>query len=376
MRVISAVLFAPLFLGAPLAHAGEKELFDKFKRQNEQGREKLKEDINLVLEKSLALEKDDPAKALLLLQTTRDLMLQKGLLTAREDRALAEPLWERVQMLRGVIQGKEADELRTAVADYKEYLSRMNEEFANLRQALLLPNREVPPGGPAFLQFINGTQAAGWLNEAPDFVVNITVNDQSQTHGPGVVAGLHTPQGFYLYQPVAKRFVFLSKAEFFLAAMASHPPARKTGFWMPSEIPPPPPGFYKNSTGAVGAALFARAPGTLMTAWAGPGGTTPETVGAGGANDSATARLYRNVLVDIMVQEGFANLKKVDQNRFRDVILTFLERRSRDGMLNSEEAAQLADLLADIYPDRRAEAAAFTHVLNRLLEQRARLHSK
>jgi len=206
-------------------------------------------------------------------------------------------------------------------------------------------------------------------------VVNITVNDQAQTHGPGIVAGLHTPQGFYLYQPGAKRFVFLSNAEFFVAAISAHPPARKTGFWMPPETPPPPSGFYKNSPGAVGAALFARAPGILMTAWTVPGGTTSDTV-ARAAVDAATVRVYRNVLIDIMVREGFANLNKADQNRFRDIILTYLERRSRDGMLNSEEAAQLADLIADIYPERRAEAAAFINVLNRLLELRARQRGK
>jgi polyhydroxyalkanoate synthesis regulator phasin len=376
MRAISVGFVTVALFSAATAHGGEKELFDKFKRQNEQSREKVKEDIKLVLEKAAPLEKDEPAKALLLLQITRDQMLAQGLLTAKEDRALVEPLLERIQLLRGGLRGKQADELRSAMAEFKEYLLRMHEEFSTVRQELLLPNREVPPGSPAFIQLTNGTQVVGWLHEPPVFVVNATVSDQQHTYAPGVVAGLQTPQGFYLYYPATKRFVLLPSAEFFVTAVAASMPARKSNFWIPTEIPPPPPGFYKRSTGVVGAALFARSAGALMTSWAAPGGSAPESIVTGRVSDPVAARLYRDVSVDLAVQELFPGLKKTDQVRFRDIIMTFLDRRPRDDPFSADEVVQLSDLIADIAPDRRTNAVAFAHVISRLFEQAQRLRKK
>jgi polyhydroxyalkanoate synthesis regulator phasin len=358
------------------AHAGEKELFDKFKQQNSQSREKVKEDIKLVLDKATLLEKDDPAKALLLLEITRDQMLAKGQLTGKDDRALVEPVLERIQLLRGELRGKRADELRSAMAEFKDYLVRMNVEFANVRQDLLLPNREVPPGGPAFIEFTNGTQAVGWLHEPPGFVVSATVNDQQRTYAPGIVAGVQTPQGFYVYYPATKRFVLLPNAEFFVTAVAAYPRARKRGFWLPNEIPPPPPGFYKQSAGANGAALFAHGPGMLMAFWAGPGGNAPEGIVTGRIGDPVVARIYRDVSVDLALQDLFPNLRKADQIRFRDLIMTFLDRRAKDDPFTPEEVVRLSDLIVETAPDRRANAVAFARALSRLFEQNQRMRKK
>jgi polyhydroxyalkanoate synthesis regulator phasin len=376
MRAISVLCAIVVFVSAAAADAGDKELFDKFKRQNGQSRDKLKEDIKLVLDKATLLEKDQPAKALLLLEVARDQMLAKGLLTAREDRTLLEPIVERITLLRGSLRGKRAEELRSAMADFKEYLSRMNEDFGYLRQDLLLPNREVPAGGPAFIEFTNGTQAVGWLHETPLFLVNATVNDQEHIYAQGVVAGLQTPQGFYVYYRPTRRFVLLTVPEFFVTAVAAHPPAGKGGFWMPVEIPPPPPGFFKRSAGAVGAALFARSAGMLMASWATPDGHPPESIVTGRVNDPGAARLRRDVAIDLAIQEVFTNLRKSDEVRFRDVIMTFLHRRTRDNRLTADEVVQLSDLIADIAPDRRANAVAFAHIISRLFEQNDRMRKK
>ena len=89
MRIALAlvVLVATGFVSS--SSAGEQELLDKFKRQNAATRDKLVADIKQVLDQAKALEKDEPAAALGLLQDTRDRMLQKGLLAASVRRILA-----------------------------------------------------------------------------------------------------------------------------------------------------------------------------------------------------------------------------------------------------------------------------------------------
>jgi polyhydroxyalkanoate synthesis regulator phasin len=371
MRTAAVAIVAAALVLVPPARAGEKDLLERFKRQNQQAREKLEAEIKQVLEQAQAVEKDEPAKAIGILQDARDKLLQKGLLTTKEDRTLAEPLWERIQLLRGTIRGKQGEELRVTLADYKEYLARMNEEFAKLRAELIPPAaKEAPPGGPAFIAFVGGSYAAGWMHESPQFVVNATVNDQQITYAPGVVAGVQTPSGFFVYHTGVKRFQHLSPAEFFLTAITSYPPARRPGFWMPSDIPPPPPGLYKRSLGAEGAALFAHSAGALTTTWAGPGGQFPER-GPGASNGSAAGRLYREVMVELLVHEVFLKLKREDQNRIRDLALTFLDRRPRDEPLSSEEIVRFSDTVTEAYADRRADALAFAHRFNRILEQNA-----
>jgi hypothetical protein len=366
MRPAAIFLAAVVVVSTTQAFAGEKELLDRFKKQNLQGREKLQAEIKQVLEQAQALEKDDPARAMGLLQDVRDRMLQQGLLANKEDRALAEPLWERIQMLRAEARAKKSDELRAALGDFKEYTGRMNEEFTKLREDLVPVGKAAPPGGPGFIAFVNGTFAAGWLHESPQFVVHATVKDLDTTYPPGVVAGVQTPQAYFLYQPSQKRFVQLPSAEFFLTAIASYPPARRVGFWMPSEIPPPPPGFYKRSAGAVGAALFARSAGLLMTTWAGPGGHFPERNLAGDSGDSGSARLYRDVVIELLVQDIFYKNTREDRNRFRDAVMTFLDRRPRDVPLSPEEIIRLSDAIAEVYPDRRSDGVTLAHRLNRI----------
>src|SRR5208283_140396 len=104
---------------------------------------------------------------------------------------------------------------------------------ATIRDAFVRPGKELPAGEPAFLALANGTQLAGWLNQPPVFVVNATINDEPRTFAPGLVTGLQTPKGFYLYQPSSKRYVLLPAAEFFLTAVTAYLPARKKGFWVP-----------------------------------------------------------------------------------------------------------------------------------------------
>ena len=53
-----------------------------------------------------------------------------------------------------------------------------------------------------------------------------------------------------------------------------------------------------------------------------------------------------------------------------------LARLAGPGPFTAEEVVQLSDLIADIAPDRRANAVAFAHVLNRLFEQNQRMRKK
>jgi hypothetical protein len=369
MRATSALVFFSVLLMTAQASAGDNSLLDRFKQQNDKGREKLKAEIKDALERAQALEKDDPLQAIGILQDTRDRLLQKGMLTERDDRALAEPLWERIQALRGIVRGVKAEELRATLGDYKEYITRMNEQFAQLRKALVpVAAKEAPPGGPAFIAFANGKQAVAWLNEPPDFVVHCTINDQPIILAPGLVAGLQTADGFYLFDPATRRFLRLSRAELFVTAVASYPPARRNGFWLPWQETAPPAGYDKRSVGAAGLTLFARSAGVLMTTWTTPTARRPD-LSAGRTSSPETARLYRDVMIELRVQEAFAKLKREDQNRFREVILTFLDRRPRDEPLTTDEIARFADLLAEIYPERRSDAVAFAHLLNRFFEE-------
>ncbi len=358
------------FAAAAPRGGGDGSLLNRFKQQNEQARERLQNQVKEALDKAQALEKDEPARALGLLQDTRDRLLERGLLASREDRALAEPLWERIVVLRAVLRDQRARELRLSLADFKEYIARMNEEFALLRAALIPPAREMPRGGPAVLAFVDGKQAVGWLHEPPLFVVQMTVNDQLQTYAGGLVVGVETPQEFFVYDRAAKRFTAMTRTDFFVRAIASYPPARRPGFWLPPEIPPPPPGFTKRSVGALAAALFARGVGVLMSTWARPGSDAAERApGAGGGNDAETARLYRDVLVELQVQEIFHRLKREDQDRVRNAVMTFLDRRPGNGPLSAEEIVGLSDAVSEVYPELRSDAVAFGHILNRHLEQ-------
>lgn len=366
MRLAIAITCVAVLTSA-CAHAGEKELLDKFKQQNNRARDRIEADIKNALEEAKTLEKEDPASALGLLQEVRDRMLQKGLLASREDRALAEPMWERIQLLRGVVRGKQLGELRASLAEFKEYQNRMNEQFAAVRAALIPPTaKEVPRGFPAFIAFANGKFAVGWVHEAPVFVVSATVNDQEFTYAPGVVAGLQAPQAFYVYQTDAQQFSRLTSAEFFAAAIASYGPVRQPGFWLPSKEIEPPPGYDKRGAGAVGLALFARSTALLMGMWTNPAGKPAES---GKQRSTDMMRIYREAMIELQVQEVFTKLRPADQNRARDAIIAFLDRRPADRPLSAEEIVRLSDTVAELFAERRADAVAFAHLLNRFFER-------
>src|SRR5262245_51703835 len=71
MRV--SLAFALIAVGSVgLLRAGEKELLDKFKQQNNSSRDKIEADIKQTLEQAKEIEKEDPAGALGMLQEVRD----------------------------------------------------------------------------------------------------------------------------------------------------------------------------------------------------------------------------------------------------------------------------------------------------------------
>ena len=75
-------------------------------------------------------------------------------------------------------------------------------------------------------------------------------------------------------------------------------------------------------------------------------------------------------MIDLQVQESFPKLKKEDQARLRDIVLTFLDRRAVEEPLAPDEILQMSDTVAEAFPDRRAETVAFGRLLNRLYEQK------
>jgi hypothetical protein len=350
------------------AHAGEKELLDKFQRLNDAGHAKLEAQIKQAMEKADVLEKADPAQALGLLQDVRDQMLRKGLLATKKDRDLAEPLWERIKGLRTQLRAKRADELRFALGQFRDYMFRTNDELSNLRRDMVPAGKTPPPGGPVFIAFGNGKTGVGWLNEPPMFVVNVTIDSEVQLLPPGAVAGLQGLDGFYVFHPVNKRFERLNPAEFFGMAITAHPPAEKRGFWLPASTPPPPPGLFARSPGVAGAALFAYSAGVLMTDWAGPGGTFPARGSAATEGNATTARLLLEANIELEIHETFITLHRADRARLRDVIMTFLDRRPTYHPLTAEEIVRLGELIAEAYPDRRGDASTFALRLNRILD--------
>jgi hypothetical protein len=369
MRPFAVGLFILIGAGVPVA-AGEKELLDKFKRDNEQGRERMLAQLKEALDKADELEKKAPAKALTLLTETRQRMLEKGLLARREDQALAEPLWERIVALRHSLYTKKRTELRDAVTEYKDYLARMGDQLNRLRTDLVPPTKEPPPGEPAFFALTNGKFAVGWLHERPLFTVRATVNDQENTYGPGVVAGLQVRDGYYLYQPSRNRYRHVLNGEFLVVALYAYPPSQKAGYWFPPQDPPPPPGFDKRSTGAAGVSLFARSAGSLLQTWSSPGGQLPEDGFApqfGGGRDAA--RVYRDVLIDLVVQESFPKMPREDLDRCRDMMLAFLDRRPADDPLNANETGRFAESIVEVYPERRGDALRFAQRVNRILQE-------
>jgi hypothetical protein len=220
-----------------------------------------------------------------------------------------------------------------------------------------------------FIAFTNGKFAVGWLHEAPVFVVSVTVSDQEFIYGPGSVAGVQTPQGFYVYQPDAQRFTRMTNAEFFVAAIASSRAARQTGFWLPSKEVEPPAGYDKRSAGVVGLGLFARSAASLMTMWTTPAGRPTES-GKNGSSD--TMRLYRDTMIELQVQEAFSKLRPADQSRVTAAVMGFLERRGADSPLSADEVVRLAETLGEMYADRRGDAITFAHLLSRFFEQAQR----
>jgi hypothetical protein len=372
MRTACVILFALLACGClgPLASAqGEKELLEKFKKQNEAGRERLRAEVKDVLEKVQVLEKQDPEEALGLLQDVYEGLLQKGLLTSKDDRDLAGPLTTKIDDLREMVLAQRAAKLKASLAEYKDYLDRMNEEFVALRKALVPPAKDAPAGEPAFFTFANGALAAGWLHSPPLFVVHATIRDEARSYAPGLVTGIQTAQAYYVYHPSKKQFVKLTNSEFFITAVVAYAPARRPGFWLPKEIPPPPPGFGKTSPGVDGAALFGRSVALLMHTWASPVG---QVLGMGTTAVEArgsAAKLLREVMIDLQVQQSFPRMMREPQTRIRDLVMTFLGRRPQLGALDADESGRLIDLIADAYPDRRPEAVAFVPRLNLILEQ-------
>ena len=89
---------------------------------------------------------------------------------------------------------------------------------------------------------------------------------------------------------------------------------------------------------------------------------------SGGVDSSATAALLREAAIELLEQEMFSAMKKDDQARLRDLVLTFLEGRSREDPLTPDELVRLGDQLADAFPDRRADVTTFALRLNRVLE--------
>ena len=367
-RNFLAVTIVVLALSA-VGRAEDDALLDKFKKQNEAERDKVRGQIKQAIDKALAIEKDDPAAALALMQDTRDKMLKKAMLAQREDRELVAPVWERIKALQVVLRSQRSAEMLAATAEYRDYLIRINDELAAVRRDFTSGYaKDPPPGQPAYVAFVNGETAVGWLQETPQFIVRITINQEPHAYGPGTVAGLQTLDGFYLYNPAPKRFEERSSLAFFITAVLVHPPASKAKFWIPSKTPPPPPGFYKKSVGVDGAALFARSAGVLMSAWSGPNGQFPERKRVLAGIDPANAMLLRDAAVDLQVQEAFHRFKKEDQARIRDMVIGFLDSRSRDDALTSEEVLKLGDQIADAYPDRRADTLTFVLRMNRVLD--------
>jgi hypothetical protein len=367
MRPIAITAVALFVIITPVS-AGEKEMLDKFKKQNQQGRDKIAAYIKEALDKAELLEKDSPARALGLLQDTRERMLEKGLLSSREDRALADPLWERIMALRLGMYNKKRGELRGAVIEYKDYLAKMRDQLTHLRTDLIPPTKEAPPGEPAFFMLVNGKQAVGWLHERPYYTVHATINDEYKTYGPGTIAGMQVRDGYYLYRPDLKRFRHISNGEFVVVAIYAYPASRNTGFWYPEREPPPPPGFDRSSIGVVGMSLFARSAGALLSIWSSPAGQLPEDGFApqfGGGKDAA--RVYRDVLVDLQVQEVFPKLNREDLDRCRDIMIGFLDRRLNDEPLVAGEIERFAESIAEVLPERRDQAVTFAHRVNRVL---------
>ncbi len=271
------------------------------------------------------------------------------------------------------MRGKEAAELRAGLAAYKDYLNRMNEQFAELRVALIPPAaKETPRGWPAFIAFTNGKYAVGWVHKEPLVIVSATVTDQEFTYAPGVVAGLQTPQGFYVFQPDKHEFTRMTSAEFFVAGVASYGPARQPGFWLPSKEVEPPAGYDKRSAGAVGLGLFAQSAAALMTLWTAPAGRPAEH---GEQRSTDMIRMYREAMLELQVHEVFSKLRPEDQNRVRNAIVSFLDRRPADTPLSAEEVVRLADTVGENYRDRRTDAITFAHLLNRFFE-RVRVEQK
>jgi ElaB/YqjD/DUF883 family membrane-anchored ribosome-binding protein len=364
MRLAAALTLVAIFCAASV-RAGEKDLLDKFKKQNNSARDRLEARIKQTLEQAKELQKEDPVTALGMLQEVRDRMLQKGLLTSREDRALAEPLWERIQALREIVRGKRAGELRASLAEFKEYLNRMNEQFGALRTALIPPTvKETPRGWPAFIALTNGKYAVGWLHEAPVFVVSATVADQEYIYGPGLVAGVQTPEAFYVFAPATQRFSRMTNPEFFVTAIATDGLGRQRNFWVPTKEIEPPPGYDRRSAGAVGLGLFARSAAALMTRWANPA-SGPNEAGKKGSTD--TMRQYRDALIELHVQDVFAKLPRADQEHVRDAIIAFLERRPADAALTPDERMRVVEIIVERFADRRADAQALANLLNRFM---------
>jgi hypothetical protein len=370
MRILAAAVLGTL-LSIAASQANEIDLLNKFRQQNERSRTKLADEIKLVLDKADELEKDDPLAALAVLQDARDRLLEKHLLAGREDRTVADPLWERIQSVRSAARSQFTDALQTGLSEFREYRLRMKDQLATVRTELVPPHKAAPPGEPAYFALANGKVQVGWLNERPDFVVDATVNDQQHTLGAGLVTGIQTAEGFYRYQPASKRMVWTTPAELFTMAIASYAPARKPGFWLTLH-PDPPTGFFKNSMGVLGAGMFARGVAPLLTTWAHPTGKTPEAAVAESGTVSVR-RVYRDAIVDLHVQKAFASLKRrEDQVRFRNLIINFLDQREQDGPLSTEEIGRLAEVIADVAPDRRTEAIAFAYLLNGFYEDHLR----
>src|SRR6516164_6501470 len=162
-RKFLAVTIVVLALSA-VGRAEDDALLDKFKKQNEAERDKVRGQIKQAIDKALAIEKDDPAAALALMQDTRDKMLKKAMLAQREDRELVAPVWERIKALQVVLRSQRSAEMLAATAEYRDYLIRINDELAAVRRDFTSGYaKDPPPGQPAYVAFVNGETAVGWL---------------------------------------------------------------------------------------------------------------------------------------------------------------------------------------------------------------------
>jgi hypothetical protein len=318
-----------LLLGCAAARAAaqdaEKNLLRKYQQKAQKGKDQLAADVQAVLKKAKALEREDPEAALALVRDAREQLIGNQTFTLEEENKLFQPLTDRLAALKELIHEHHLRRMRNDLAAQKESVKDWTEKLEKTQQtgvadrnpALYAPK---PVGSPAVLAYRNGTFTYALLQAKPFKDVSCTVDGRANVFLPSEVLGVKVQSGYYLYVESLGRYAYVTNQQAFIltAYVRLNPP--------PPELPGPvPPPIIQSTAAAVKPAaiddlvklVFKYGADNIPVYFS----RDPNVVNK---PDAAAMRAARDALIEAQVKNYLSRATKFNQNRFQEMILKAL----------------------------------------------------